>query len=100
MRLELQQKESKLAPTAIARNVAGAEKDQDRQPRSTMQKMRKKTERNGDVQHDTTGWDGVWVAAPDPTISRTLVDNQDKLLTARRHSGRRGHDATLPLFAA
>lgn len=81
MRLELQQKESKLAPTAIARNVAGAEKTKiDNLVNNAS--MRKKTERNGDVQHDTTGWDGIWVAAPDPDYLGTLVDKQDKLLTA------------------
>jgi hypothetical protein len=81
MRLELQQKESKLAPKAIARNVAGAEKTKIDNLIDNAQ-MRKKTERNSDVQYDQTGWDGIWVAAPDPDYLATLVDNEDKLKTA------------------
>jgi hypothetical protein len=80
MRLELQQKESKLAPKAIQRNVAGAEKTKVDNLIAN-QKMRKKTERNGDVQHDTTGWDGIWVAKPDPSYLATLVDGEDQLMT-------------------
>ncbi|HET8534953.1 MAG TPA: phage capsid protein [Sphingomicrobium sp.] len=80
MRLELQQKTAKLGPSAIQRDVAGAEKTKlDNLIANHV--MRKKTERNGDVVHDTTGWDGVWVAAPDPDYLATLVDNEDKLLT-------------------
>jgi hypothetical protein len=81
MRLELQQKESKLAPKAIQRNVAGAEKTKVDNLIAN-QKMRKKTERNGDVTHDTTGWDGIWVAKPDPSYLATLVDTEDKLMTS------------------
>jgi hypothetical protein len=80
MRLELQQQQPKLAPKAIQRNTAGAEKTKLENLISNG-KTRKKTERNGQVVHDTTGWDGVWVAAPDPDYLATLVDNQDKLLT-------------------
>lgn len=80
MRLELQQSTPKLAPTSVQRNVAGAEKTKlDNIIASA--KTRKKTERNGDVIHDTTGWDGIWVAKPDPDYLATLVDNEDKLLT-------------------
>jgi hypothetical protein len=80
MRLELQQKESKLAPKAIQRDTAGAEKTKLDNLISNHQ-MRKKTARNSDVEHDQTGWDGVWVAKPDPDYLATLVDDEDKLLT-------------------
>lgn len=80
MRLELQQKDSKLAPKATQRDVAGAEKTKIDNIISSHQ-MRKKTERNGQVVHDTTGWDGIWVAKPDPDYLATLVDGEDKLLT-------------------
>jgi hypothetical protein len=80
MRLELNQKESKLAPKAIQRNVAGAEKTKLDNLVSNQQ-MRKKTARNSDVHHDQTGWDGIWVAKPDPDYLATLVDDEDKLLT-------------------
>jgi hypothetical protein len=80
MRLELQQQQPKLAPKAIQRNTAGAEKTKLENLISNG-KTRKKTERNGQVVHDSTGWDGIWVAAPDPDYYATLVDNQDKLLT-------------------
>jgi hypothetical protein len=81
MRMELQEQTSKLAPKAIARNVAGAEKTKLDNLISN-HKMRRKTERNGTVVHDTTGWDGIWVAKPDPAYLATLVDEEDKLLTA------------------
>jgi hypothetical protein len=81
MRMELQEQTSKLAPKAVARNVAGAEKTKLDNLISN-HKMRKKTERNGTVVHDTTGWDGIWVAKPDPDYLATLVDDEDKLLTA------------------
>jgi hypothetical protein len=80
MRLELNQKTSKLASRAIQRNTAGAEKTKIDNLIAN-QKTRKKTERNGDVIHDTAGWDGIWVAKPDPDYLATLVDNEDKLLT-------------------
>jgi hypothetical protein len=81
MRMELQEQTSKLAPTAIQRDVAGAEKTKLDNLISN-HKMRKKTERNGQVEHDSTGWDGIWVAKPDPDYLATLVDQEDKLLTA------------------
>jgi hypothetical protein len=80
MRLELNQTKPKLANTAIQRNTAGAEKTK-LDNLIANHKTRKKTERNGDIVHDQTGWDGIWVAAPDPDYLATLVDNQDKLLT-------------------
>jgi hypothetical protein len=80
MRMELQEQTSKLAPKAVARNTAGAEKTK-LDNLIANQKMRKKTERNSQVVHDTTGWDGVWVAKPDPDYLGTLVDEEDKLLT-------------------
>jgi hypothetical protein len=80
MRLELNQRESKLYSRTIKRNVAGAEKTK-LDNLIANQKTRKKTERNGQVIHDTTGWDGIWVCAPDPDYLATLVDNEDKLLT-------------------
>jgi hypothetical protein len=80
MRLELQQQKSLLFPTALVRNVAGAEKTK-LDNLIANHTMRKKTERNGDVVHDTTGHDGIWVAAPDPDYLATLVDGEDKLLT-------------------
>ena len=80
MRLELQQNEAKLAPTAIQRDAAGAEKTKfDNLIENAT--MREKTERNSDVVYDNTGWDGVWLAAPNPKYLATLVDKQDKLLT-------------------
>lgn len=81
MRMELQEQTSKLAPKAVARNVAGAEKTK-LDNLIANHKMRRKTERNGNVVHDTTGWDGIWVAKPDPAYLATLVDDEDKLLTA------------------
>lgn len=80
MRLELNQRESKLYSRTIKRNVAGAEKTK-LDNLIANGKTRKKTERNGQVIHDTTGWDGIWVAAPDPDYLATLVDGEDKLLT-------------------
>jgi hypothetical protein len=80
MRLELNQRESKLYSRTIKRNVAGAEKTK-LDNLIANQKTRKKTERNGDVIHDTTGWDGIWVARPIPTISRRWSTIEDKLLT-------------------
>jgi hypothetical protein len=80
MRLELQQQTAILAPTAMTRDVAGAEKTK-LDNLIANHTMRKKTERNGDVVHDTTGHDGIWVAAPDPDYLATLVDGEDKLLT-------------------
>jgi hypothetical protein len=80
MRLELQQKTAKLAPTAVRRDLAGAEKARV-DDLIANQSMRKKTERNGDVVHDTTGHDGIWLAAPDPGYLATLVDGEDKLMT-------------------
>jgi hypothetical protein len=81
MRMELNEQSSKLAPKAVARNVAGAEKTKIDNLIDNS-KMRKKTERNSQVVHDTTGWDGIWVAKPDPDYLATLVDEEDKLLTS------------------
>lgn len=80
MRLELQQQKAKLAPKAMSRDVAGADKIKLDNLIANHQ-MRKKTERNGQVIHDTTGWDGIWVCAPDADYLATLVDGEDKLLT-------------------
>jgi hypothetical protein len=80
MRLELNAQQSLLYPKAIKRDTAGAEKTK-LDNLIANQKTRKKTERNGTVIHDTTGWDGIWLAAPDPDYLATLVDNEDKLLT-------------------
>lgn len=80
MRMELQQKESKLYSKLQKRDVAGAEKTKIDNIIASHQ-TRKKTERNGQVVHDETGWDGIWVAKPDPDYLATLVDQEDKLLT-------------------
>lgn len=81
MRLELNQSKSLLADKTIKRDCAGAEKIK-LDNLIANHKMRKKTERNGDVQHDTTGWDGIWLPKPDPDYLATLVDGEDKLLTS------------------
>ncbi len=80
MRLELNQQAPLLYSTAKKRSVAGSEKvklDNLVDNAST----RKKTERNGQVVHDQTGYDGIWVCAPEPDYLATLVDNQDQLVT-------------------
>jgi hypothetical protein len=80
MRLELNQQKSALADTCIKRDVAGAEKTKIDNLISN-HTMRKKTERNGDVTHDQTGYDGIWVVKPDPDYLATLVDKEDTLMT-------------------
>jgi hypothetical protein len=80
MRLEINQQKARLADKAIKRNVAGAEKTKIDNLVSN-HTMRKKTERNGDVSYDTTGYDGIWVVKPDPDYLATLVDKEDELMT-------------------
>lgn len=80
MRLELNQTKSMLADTCLKREVAGALKTKIDNLVSN-HSMRKKTERNGDVTHDTTGYDGIWVVKPDPDYLATLVDKEDELMT-------------------
>lgn len=81
MRMELNQQNSLLAPLAMKRDCKGSEKKKlDNLISNHM--MRKKTARNVQVVHDTTGWDGIWIAKPDPDYLATLVDEEDKLLTS------------------
>jgi hypothetical protein len=80
LRLQLNQQTSKLASTALRRDVAGAEKTK-LDNLIDNAKTSKKTERNADVNYDATGYDGIWVVAPDPDYLATLVDGQDKLMT-------------------
>lgn len=81
MRLELNQQKPLLADKCLKRNVSGAEKTK-LDNLIANQKMRKKTERNGSVVHDLTGYDGIWVVKPDPDYLATLVDGEDQLLTS------------------
>lgn len=80
MRMELNQQEALLAPTAKTRDCKGSEKKKLTNLIAN-QTMRKKTERHSTVVHDTTGWDGIWIAKPDPDYLATLVDNEDELVT-------------------
>lgn len=80
MRLELNQQQSLLFPTAIKRDVAGAEKTK-LDNLIANHSPRRKAARNEAVTHDTTGWDGIWVVEDDPYYLSTLVDGEDKLLT-------------------
>lgn len=80
MRLELNQQDSVLASRSMRRDCAGDEKvklDNLIDNAST----RKKNERNGEVIYDQTGYDGIWVVAPEPDYLATLVDKQDQLVT-------------------
>lgn len=80
MRLELNQQQPLLFGTAMKRDVSGSEKvklDNLVDNAST----RKKTQRNGQVEHDATGYDGIWVVAPEPDYLASLVDKQDELVT-------------------
>ncbi len=80
MRLELNQQKSLLLSRAMPRDCAGSDKKKLDNLISN-QRMRTKTERNVAVIHDTTGWDGIWVAKPDAGFLATLVDNEDELQT-------------------
>lgn len=80
MRLELNQNKPLLASRAMERDCSGSEKKKlDNLISQSM--MKKKTARNTDVEYDTTGWDGIWVAKPDTDYLATEVDNDDKLMT-------------------
>lgn len=81
MRLELQQQQSLLFPTAMKRNVAGAEKTK-LDNLIANSSTRRKTARGEVHTRDTTGWDGIWVAKDDPYYLSTTQDTEDKLLTA------------------
>jgi hypothetical protein len=80
MRLELNQQKALLADKTIKRDAKGEEKEKFDNLVSN-HTMRKKTERNGDVTHDTTGYDGIWVCKPDLDYLATLVDKEDQLVT-------------------
>jgi hypothetical protein len=81
LRLELNQQKSHLYPTAIKRDVAGAEKTKLDNLVSNHQPRRKAA--RGEVhQQDTTGYDGIWVAKDDPYYLSTYQDTEDKLLTS------------------
>jgi hypothetical protein len=81
MRMELNQQKSLLFPTALKRDVAGAEKTKLDNLISNS-KARRKTARGETHQQDTTGFDGIWVAKDDPYYLATFQDTEDKLLTA------------------
>lgn len=80
MRLELNQQQALLADKCLKRNVAGADKTKIDNLLANYT-MRKKTERNGDVTHDSGAYDGIWVVKPDPDYLATLVDKEDELMT-------------------
>lgn len=80
MRLELNQNKPLLASRAMERDCAGAEKAKLDNLISQAQ-MKKKTARHVDVEYDTTGHDGIWIAKPDTDYLATRVDNDDKLVT-------------------
>lgn len=80
MRLELNQNKPLLASRAMDRDCAGSEKKK-LDNLISQSTMKKKTARNTDVEYDTTGWDGIWVAKPDTDYLATEVDNDDKLVT-------------------
>lgn len=81
MRLELNQQKSLLFPTALKRNVAGADKTKLDNLISNS-KPRRKTGRGETHVQDTTGFDGIWVAKDDPYYLSTYQDTEDQLLTA------------------
>lgn len=81
MRLELNQQKSLLFPTAMTRNVAGAEKTKLDNLVSNHQ-PRRKTARGQAVTQDNTAYDGIWVAKDDPYYLATFQDTEDQLLTA------------------
>jgi hypothetical protein len=81
MRLELNQQKSLLFPTALRRDVAGADKTKLDNLISNS-KPRRKTGRGTVHDQDTTGFDGIWVAKDDPYYLATFQDTEDQLLTA------------------
>jgi hypothetical protein len=81
MRLELNQQKSLLFPTALRRDVAGAEKTKLDNLISNS-KPRRKSARGEMHQQDSTGFDGIWVAKDDPYYLSTYQDKEDQLLTA------------------
>jgi hypothetical protein len=80
MRMQLQQQKAILAPYARVRDCKGSEKKK-LDNLIDNKSMRKKTERHSAVIHDQTGWDGIWIAKPDPDYLATTVDNEDELVT-------------------
>lgn len=80
MRLRLNQVKPKLAPLALERDCAGKEKHKIDNLIDN-EGTRTKTERETDVVYDQTGWDGIWVAAPDAEYKAKLIDTDDKLVT-------------------
>jgi hypothetical protein len=81
MRLELNQQKSLLFPTAITRDVKGADKTKLDNLISN-KAPRRKTARGEVITQDTTGFDGIWVAKDDPYYLATFQDTEDQLLTA------------------
>ncbi len=81
LRLELNQTKSLLASRAMTRNQAGSEKEKIENLISH-RKAKRKTGRHEQVQYNTAGWDGIWVAKDDPIYDAELVDTEDKLVTA------------------
>jgi hypothetical protein len=80
MRLELNQQQSLLFPTAIKRDLKGSEKKKVENliANST---PRRKTGRAQVHTQDTTGFDGIWLAEDDPYYLATYQDSEDQLLT-------------------
>jgi hypothetical protein len=103
MRLELNQQKALLADRTVKRNAKGNEKEKFDNLISNASMKKKKT-RNGDVEHDTTGYDGVWIVKPEMDYLATLVDKEDELATlcdleggeTMRHAGayQRARDAS------
>lgn len=102
MRLELNQQKAILADKCVKRNAEGNEKEKFDNLVSNATMKKKKT-RNGDVEHDTTGYDGIWIVKPEMDYLATLVDKEDQLATkcdlkgaeTMRHAGayQRARDA-------
>jgi hypothetical protein len=71
---------SRSSPEGDPAQRRGRRKDQARQP-DRQSRCAKRPSATATSIHDTTGWDGIWVAKPDPDYLATLVDGEDKLLT-------------------
>lgn len=80
MRLELNQNKPLLSARTPEKDCKGAEKKK-LDNLISQAKMKRKTARKVDVEYDETGWDGIWIAKPDPYYLATEIDNEDKLVT-------------------